>query len=503
MRSAVVLGLLTTLTLACDHTDLTDRRDAATARDAATPDDAARPSDADADAGAPADARPDSGAQSLSLGVLQFRVTHNLVDDTCLTRGPCHLELEATPAQLPSWLTALDGASTQAVLHVDRALPWLAFAQDPPAGVDPQAYYTARLDPELRAYLAAFRAHFGHYQERYLALSILDGTRDRIAPLRRADGTTAPTPERCTTLTATTTLDFGDGARVQIWPAYRRLVRYLARELGPTRLALMVEINLYERTCPDAWPGVVALYHELYTTMRAELGPEVQLFATLTAADLLGYDSAACNPPVFGLCGGDIPAAPPPDTARCFPLHRAPLDDLARDDHLDVLALSFYPDGLSMQPPGVPTSDLVAFPAASDGHGPCYARAHRAALVDPLVALERLAWTKPMAIAEWSARSCPTYAWWAAPDQTVLVRYDSTPEEQAYWLDRLVTLARDGRLAFVNQSFLMDYPPIAPWMARTGAMDGWLYTLLNGWACSGLATPELAPKPGVRERWPR
>jgi len=49
----------------------------------------------------------------------------------------------------------------------------------------------------------------------------------------------------------------------------------------------------------------------------------------------------------------------------------------------------------------------------------------------------------------------------------------------------------------------MDYPPIAPWMARSGAMDGWLYTLLNGWACSGLATPELAPKPGVRERWPR
>ena len=163
--------------------------------------------------------------------------------------------------------------------------------------------------------------------------------------------------------------------------------------------------------------------------------------------------------------------------------------------------LSFYPDGLGMQPPGVPEQRITALPEDSDGTGACIADALMPPLIDPFDALAGLGWTKPVAIAEWSARSCSTLQWWVAPDTTAVVRFDASPEGQAWWMTRILALADEGKLAFINHSFLWDYAPIGTWMPQRGALDPNIYNLFNNWPCSGLYDEHGVEKPQVAPLW--
>lgn len=460
------------------------------------PDGGASPGDAatsPGDAGALADAGP-------SLGFLQFRVQHDLVNDACLARGDCRLVFEEETARLDPWLAAQAAASTQAVLHYDRAIPWDVFAVPPPPGQDLVQTYDALIDPDLRAYLAAFERRFAGAEQRYLAVSLLGGTRDRPAALRLPSGEERLAAEACPSFTSTLTLSFG-GAPMPVEESYQRFVRYLAAKLRPTRLALLVEANLYRRFCPARWSGLVELYRRLYDRMRAELGPEVQLFATLTWADLLGYDADRCAQLRFAPCDGAPPPRPPLlEAAACFPLDLAPITDLDAGGRLDVIALSFYPDGLVMSPPGLP-EEITARPASATTTT-CAVHAAVPELLDPFAALDQLP-PKPLAIAEWSARSCAIPQWWPASPEPLVVSLGASAASQSWWLDRVFRLAEERRLEFINYSFYSDYAPIGLWMPKLGAMDPGIYNLLNGWACSGIFRDDLTAKPEIRPHWPR
>ena len=126
------------------------------------------------------------GGAGPGLGFLQFRVQHDLLTDACLARGDCQLVFEEETARLDAWLAAQAAVSTQAVLHYDRAIPWDVFAVPPPPGQDLVEAYDARIDADLRDYLAAFERRFAGVEQRYLAVSLLGGTRDRLAALMRA-----------------------------------------------------------------------------------------------------------------------------------------------------------------------------------------------------------------------------------------------------------------------------------------------------------------------------
>lgn len=444
----------------------------------------------DATAGMDAAAGMDAGNSTTgaSLGILQFHVQHNLADDSCLGRSDCHLGFEEPAASLGPWLDAIGDASTQAVLHYDRAIPWDVFSTANPAGSDPVAYYDAQLDPELAAYFQTFLPHFGRFEQRYLAVSMLSGNRDRVAPLRRPDGTEVLSPVACPTFSATVSLSFGPNLpTIAVEETYIRFLKYLAAKFHPTRMALLVEANLFRKFCPAAWPGLASTYARLHDALRAELGPTVQLFATLTWPELLGYDGNRCNTFRFGPCDGSpLPAAVPPDPGLCFPMDLAPMQDLDAGDRLDVLALSFYPDGLSMNPPGLPEAELRFYPKTSDGQGTCSNAARLPPLIDPFEPLAHLPWTKPIAIAEWSARSCPTYLWIPQSPDPLVAAIDASQASQTWWMNRVFAVARAQHLAFVNQSFWADYLPIGTWMPRVGAIDATTYDIMNAWPCSGL-----------------
>ncbi len=465
----------------------------------AAPDQALDAGIADGSAARDVGQAPDSGAGP-GLGFLQFRVQHDLLTDACLARGDCHLVFEEETAQLDAWLAAQAAVSTQAVLHYDRAIPWEVFAVPPPPGQDLVETYDARIDADLRDYLAAFERRFAGAEQRYLAVSLLGGTRDRLAALRLPGGGERLAAEACPSFTATLTASFG-GAPVLVEESYQRFVRYLAAKLHPTRLALLVEANLYRRFCPAQWDGLVELYRRLYDVLRAELGPEVQLFATLTWADLLGHNTDRCAELRFGPCGGAEPPRPPVlEQSDCYPLDLAPITELDRGGRLDVIALSFYPDGLAMSPPGLPQRIEVRPGSATTAT--CALHAELPVLLDPFAALAQLP-AKPLAIAEWSARSCAIPQWWPASPEPVVVSFGASAASQAWWLDRIFRLAEERPLEFLNYSFYTDYAPIGLWMPRRGAMEPGIYNLLNGWACSGIFQEDLSTKLGVRSHWPR
>ena len=63
------------------------------------------------------------------MGMLQFRILHNLQDDSCVARGDCFYTIEEED-QTAAWLAQIAADSDLAVLHWDRAVPWLAFDAD-------------------------------------------------------------------------------------------------------------------------------------------------------------------------------------------------------------------------------------------------------------------------------------------------------------------------------------------------------------------------------------
>ena len=441
-----------------------------------------------------------------AFGILQFKTEHNLATPACLATGSCFLSLEELddPA---GWLAEIRRVSDLAVLHWDRAVPWLVFDSDPPAGVDRVAWYDARLDAPTVAWIDAFAAHFAAMDSGYLAVSLLDGERDRLSALHLAAGSERRFTTRCPDFSpgAQVTIDPGSGPRTfDLARSYRNFVLYLARKLGPDYLALMVEANLIEQTCPERAAGLYALYRWLHDQVEAELGTGPLLFATLSLPPLLAYDHDACYPGhSFTPCAGPpaLPPPPPQSTEACYSIHRSAIDALALGGRLDLLALSFYPDSLEMR--SVPGEDpaLRAYlvPAWNAG-GQCYAARAFAEPIDPLAAIDRLGWNGPIAISEISARSCATPLYVDVPaggggTTPMVFEAPGSPASQAAWIARTYQTAIARDYVFYVHSFLRDYPPIGTWIAEQGILPPSIQALFNTWPCSGLQDPSGAWKP--------
>jgi hypothetical protein len=448
----------------------------------------------------------DNGSPGLRMGLLQFRTKHNLQDDTCLP-DDCYLTMEEE-AGTAAWLDRLAAISNMAVLHWDRAIPWLAFDETPPSGVSRSDFYDGRIDPALRRWVDAFAEHFERMETGYLAVSILHGQRNRLQ-LCRIDGQqTAEVTAACPVLAPGTQIEFqydpGSGpvtAAFDLERSYTNFVLYLYDKLRPDYLALMVEVNWFKKMpapCPANWDGLVQLYRHVYDTVRSEVDPAVKLFATLVFQELLGYDLETCHGPLaFEPCTGDPspPAYDAPDPAVCYPLDSGALDDLDQGGRLELLALSFYPDSLLMD---VADDDLVRFYAADwNGSDGCVSRARATPYLDPLEALDRLNWTKPIAIAELGARSGRTIL----RRESLLYQPPADSTSQCFWLNHFLERAKEREFEFFAAPFSNDYEPIGPWTVDLGVLDANVYSLMNSFAYMGIYDDQGASKGGVTTLW--
>jgi hypothetical protein len=463
---------------------------------------------ASADAGV-ADAGSVDSARPLPLGLLQFHVEHNLETNACVSHGDCslHFEDETTTA---TWLAELRRGSSLAILHWDRAIPWLTFDEDPPAGTSRSAFYDERLDSTLRGWLDAFVAHFAALPVGYVAVTPLNGMRDRLSPLRGPGAVETDVTTACPVIEPDTVVSFQDSggqpASFVLRRAYRNLVLYLWEKLGPDYLALMVEANIFKQTCPAEWPGLVRFYRQIYDDVRGEVGVDPRLFVTLHHALLLGYTLEGCYGELaFDACGtaAEDHAYPAPDPTSCYPLDADVVADLDQGGRLDILALSFYPDGLTQAPGTGPAQDriLKVYPLDWDGAADCLMQAVLPPVVDPFAALDRLGWTKPVAISESSARSCPTLSILDTGTSQVVLQLPASLSTQASWLDSMLADAADRRFEFFVQSFRRDYPPVGLWTVRAGVLTPTLFSVVNAWPCSGITDVDGAAKPGVTSRW--
>jgi hypothetical protein len=204
------------------------------------------------------------------MGMLQLRVRHNLQDEDCLARGDCFYSIEEDN-QTAAWLARIAADSDLAVLHWDRAIPWLAFDADPPPGTGRAEFFDARIDAGLRSWINAFADHFASLPYRYLAVTPLHGLRDRLERCRIDEALEVETTDACPDVGPGTVIQFqyddGTGpvsASFDLERSYRNLVLYLYDKLRPDYFAVMIEVNLYKKLCPAKWSGLVNLYRTIY-----------------------------------------------------------------------------------------------------------------------------------------------------------------------------------------------------------------------------------------------
>ncbi|GEM_PF-2259342 len=451
------------------------------------------------------------------IGYLQFKVEHNLETDACLAAGTCFIDFEEK-GDPSAWLSEIRGASNLAVLHWDRGIPWLAFDPDPPPGADRVSFYDARIDAGTLVHLNAFEAHFATLGRGYVSVSILSGERDRLAPLYLDPDTSVPFTTTCPDFTPGTLISVDPGTGpviVDLERSYRNFILYLAEKLSPDYLGLLVEANLIELSCPSQSASLYALYRSLHDDVRAELGAGPMIFATLGLQHLLDYARASCYP-----TSGFVPCATPPGAsfpdagpAACFPLETGAIAELSLGGRLDVLALSFYPDSLEMNPlaGSGASSDAYLLPDWDTG-GACTTRLDWPDVVDPLAAIDTLGWTGPIAFAEVSSRSCYSPMRFDLPNPPnpdpieLVVEVAGGPDLQAEWTSRMLGTAIANDYLFFAHSFLRDYPPVGPWLVEEGVATAETQRLINIWPCSGIQDsagtlkPEMAaiglPEPG-------
>jgi hypothetical protein len=154
-----------------------------------------------------------------------------------------------------------------------------------------------------------------------------------------------------------------------------------------------------------------------------------------------------------------------------------------------------------MAPPQAPNPVMEINLADWDGASDCWMHSPYGPFVDPMAQLDRLGWTKPVAMAEWSARSCQSLVRIEAEGQSYWVEPDASPETQLAWLNLVLETARQHNFTFVIWSFLQDYSPLPKWVVDQGVIDPWFHGVINTWACSGLLTSDDQPKPAVLDAW--
>jgi len=434
-------------------------------------------------------------------GLLQFHVVHNLEDDSCLATGDCSLSLEDTEGTT-GWLEAIDAETTMPVLHWDQPIPWLQFTEAPPSSAERVAFYDGRIDAPLRKWIDAFSMQFAQHEHGFLAVSMLHGDRRSLQQLRSEAGTAKAVGGDCPELSPESVFDV-EGESFEIGQSYSNFLLYLHDKLRPTRMGLMVEANLFLANCPARWNGLVALYRHVYDAVRGEVGGSLPLFSTFVLTQLLGFDEASCTGGLSWTPCGQEPAAPPVlDAEICYPLDRSAIDDFAAGGRLDLLALSFYPDGLSMAFPSDtdPRFELYS-PAAFAAGESCTVHARLPQLVDPLAAIDRLGWEGPIVFAETSARSCPSFASVSDGKDDYIAVVPGNEARQVWWMNAVLDDAAARSAEFVVWSFLRDYPPLGTWVFEQGVIDPDTFNLLNVWPCSGILDSKGSDKGAARKRW--
>lgn len=450
---------------------------------------------------------PESGHET-HKGLLQFHVEHNLDTSGCTVAGNCFLRTEEED-DLPGWLDEIGANSDMAVLHWDRGVPWTVFAESPTGGEDIAAFYDARLDPGLKQWIDGFATHFESASSGYLAVSVLAGSRNTIANFLAPSGNTFPVAGVCPVMAPGTqvTFTYDDGAgpvneAFDLEVAYQNFLLYLIARMQPDELALMVEVNLFREFCPAQWPGVVQLYRNLYDAIRPQVPASTEVFATLTFAQLLDYDTDTCTGGLkFDPCTGPLSpdTYPAPDPQVCYPLDLGAITDLDDGGRLEVLALSYYPDGQIMAVTGTDEDVVRVFPDGSDGTGTCSLQARLGPYLSPFDQLDRFGWSKPIAMAETSTRSCHTWASIPA-NPPLIVEAPGSPESQLFWMEQTLAAADKYDMRFVVGSFLRDYPPLGLWVLNQGVLPPDIYSVFNTWPCSGVYDASGNPK-DVTDTW--
>lgn len=443
------------------------------------------------------------------MGLLQFRIRHNLQDDSCLARDDCFFSIEEED-ETAWWLAQIAADSNLAVLHWDRAVPWLAFDEDPPAGTSRAEFFDARIDDRLRSWIDAFVIHFASLPYSYLAVTPLHGLRNKLERCRINEDLEVEITDECPDAAPGTVIQFqydtGTGtetASFDLERSYRNFVLYLYEKLRPDYFAIMIETNLFKTLCPAKWNGLVDLYRSIYDTIRAEVDPKTKVFSTVVFQNLLDYEIEQCHGPLaFEVCVGD-PSPPDyhePDPITCYPLDLSAITDLDQGDRLEILALSFYPDSLLM---AVAENDnlLYTYPEDWDGTGNCLMRTQLPPFLDPLAALDRFNWSKPVAIAELGARSCRTLQFFDDSVNRFIIQPAGDLTSQAFWLDHFLAGAKVRQFEFYVQVFRDDFYPLGLWTVRQDVLSEDLFNVNNTFTCMGLYDDNGQVKDGIIDIW--
>ncbi len=300
---------------------------------------------------------------------------------------PVSLDPQALPPQFHFDAHHIGQDSNLLAVHMDWwGIPWDALASGAPL---PRAWLAEidRADALARSLGLPV----------YLAVTPISGTRDRIAPRASGDGDLLVTDNafggRCEDMAARP-----DAASLR--RAYHALVELLVARFQPRYLALSIEVNLYSRTCPIAWPSMRDFLNAEYDVQKAE-HPALPIFHTYQVDVLWAADEGeAC----FGF------------RRECLAANVAQLADL----RCDLWALSSYPVPMFLHNGRVLPDDY--FSAVADLSG------------------------RPLAIAE-TAYLSQTYS--AMAGGTCVGGLPSSPADQLWWMDRVLADAQRLHMPFV------------------------------------------------------
>jgi len=131
----------------------------------------------------------------------------------------------------------------------------------------------------------------------------------------------------------------------------------------------------------------------------------------------------------------------------------------------------------------------------------CVTRAPLPPFLDPVAALDRFNWSKPVAIAELGARSCRTLQFVDDRMNRFIIQPPGSLTSQAFWLDHFLESAEQRKFEFYVQVFRNDYDPIGLWAGRQGVLPENLYNVNNIFPCMDLNDDNSQPKPGITDLW--
>jgi hypothetical protein len=217
--------------------------------------------------------------------------------------GPA-LGLQLTPANVA------EDADVAAVHQEFYGIPWSAFATNSP----PPAEWAALMD-------AIAARTTGRGQPVFLSISMLNGTRERLAATTRIENSAVKTDDA----TSVRCYDFKtapDGAEKRA--AYLRYVTYMVRKFAPEYVNIAIEVNLFFEKCPAATAGVIEVMNAAYDAVKAERRGAV-VFPSFQVDHLYGYSKDSCKDQS--------------QRAACFDAHYADLAAIERDR----FAMSSYP----------------------------------------------------------------------------------------------------------------------------------------------------------------